>query len=120
MKDRSSDLTAKETFIFTDYTLLVEGVLKNNPAAELNPGDSIIVTRPGGTLILDGRKVKAVDGDYPPLRMAGRYLLFLRFISQTGAYSGLSTEDVSIDNPDQKAIDEARQGLIGCNGGGVP
>ncbi len=119
--DQSPHLTKEETFIFTDYTISVGEVFKENPAAVIEPGGSIIVTRPGGTLILDGRSVKANDEDYPLLRLARRYLLFLQFIPQTGAYRGLrpgpdgvSVDDVSIENPDQKALDEARYELTHC------
>ncbi len=127
VKDQSSALTEREAFIFTEYTIAVDKVLKTNPAAPISSGDSIIFTRPGGTLVLDGRKAVLSDEDYPLLHLARRYLLFLRFIPQTGAYGGLrpgpdgvSVDDVSIENPDEKALDQARQDSIGCtNRGGA-
>lgn len=86
VRQKTSQLTADETFVFTDYELAVEDVLKDNPAAHVEPGCSITVARPGGKILLDGRVVTASDSLYKPLGVGGRYILFLRFIPATGAY----------------------------------
>lgn len=86
VRDKSSLLTEDETFTFTQYNLTVEEVLKNNAAAAIQPGSIIDVTRPGGAIHLNGRVIRAVDLSSPPLKMNGRYLLFLKFIRSTGAY----------------------------------
>lgn len=120
VKDQSSGLTEREAFIFTDYTIAVDEVLKNNPAAPISSGDSIIFTRPGGTLVLDGRKAVLSDEDYHLLHLARRYFLLLEFIPQTRAFRGLNSGDVTLENPDQKVLDQVRLDLIGCtNRGGV-
>lgn len=82
---KSSQLTDDQTFIFTDYELTVEDVLKNNAAAPLNPS-SITVTRTGGAVNLNGHIGLAVDHSQKPLVLNERYLLFLKFIPETGAY----------------------------------
>lgn len=117
VKDQSSYLTQEETFILSDYIISVEKILKDNPAAQMNPGDSIIVTPPGGILVLDGRKVKTFDEDYEPLSLAGRYLLYLQFTPGTSAYRGLFP-DVTLGNPDPKALVQTRQDLAGCGPAG--
>ncbi len=104
---------AEDTFIFTDSTILVEQVLKDNPAGPIDPGDSIIETRPGGKLVLDGRKLRVRDTGFVSLRLAGRYMLVLRFIPQTGAHQPTYV-DVTSENPDQKVLDQAREDLAGC------
>lgn len=86
IKDRTSQLTENEEFVFTDSDLLVEDVLKNNSLALIQKGTLITVTRPGGTVQINGRKVRVVDEAFKPFDVEGTYLLFLRFIPATGAY----------------------------------
>lgn len=67
---------------------------------------------------MDGRKADAIDEDYPRLRLAGRYLFFLRSVPQTGAYQGLAPDDVTNENPTQEALSQARIDLMGCGKSG--
>lgn len=87
IKDKNSDLTEDDNFIFTDYELAVEDVLKDNAAHSIQPATQITVTRPGGTLQLSGRTVTAIDEGFKPLQPGSRYLLFLQFVPATGAYT---------------------------------
>jgi hypothetical protein len=99
VKDKSSLLTEDETFTFTQYNLAVEEVLKNNAAAAIQPNSIIDVTRPGGAIHLNGRVIRAVDLSFPPLKLSGRYLLFLKFIRSTGAYKAFGrTGDFELEN----------------------
>lgn len=99
IKSKSSQLTEDENFIFTDYQLLVQDVLKNNIAAPIQNNTSIIITRPGGTVQINGRNVTAVDESFNPLDIEGRYLLFLRFIPNTGSYkASISTGSYQLKN----------------------
>jgi hypothetical protein len=91
VKNKTSQLTENEEFIFTDYELLVEDVLKDNPAVPIQKNTSIIITRPGGTIQINNRKVSALDEAFKPLGVEGHYLLFLRFIPVTGAYKASSS-----------------------------
>jgi hypothetical protein len=84
--DQKSSLTAEGTFVFTDYSLTVEQILKDNPSAALRPMGNIIVTRPGGAVQFSGRTIKATDESVAPLEMGKRYLLFLDYIPATKAY----------------------------------
>ncbi|HXE75919.1 MAG TPA: hypothetical protein VNN18_09835 [Candidatus Xenobia bacterium] len=85
-KHSSSSLTEGEDFIFSDFEMLVEEVIKNNPAAPIPLGSTIIVTRPGGAMRISGRVVRAVDGRFEPFKLRHRYVLFVKFVPQTGAY----------------------------------
>lgn len=86
VKDKTSQLTDCGTFTFTDYELIAEEVLKDNVISHLEPGSSLIVTRPGGKILLNGHVITAIDRSVKPLIIGDRYLLFLRFLPTTGAY----------------------------------
>jgi hypothetical protein len=87
---KASQLTENGSFIFTDYDMTVEEVLKDNRAAHVEPQTSLSVTRPGGKVALNGREVTAIDRSFKRLAIGGRYLLFLRYIPATGAYQPLN------------------------------
>lgn len=90
VKYKASQLTESESFVFTDYAITVKEVLKNNELAPIGTGE-INVTRPGGTIILNGKIVRALDELFKPLTVGQEYILFLRFLPKTGAY--LSIKD---------------------------
>jgi hypothetical protein len=83
---QSSQFTDNGESIFTDYEIAVEKALKSNNAAPILTGDSITVTRPGGTVSYNGKKVRVVDSIFKPLNVNKRYLLFLRHVQSLGAY----------------------------------
>jgi hypothetical protein len=90
--NKSSQLTEDEDYVFTDYEMSVGEVLKDNPAAPIRTNNRITVTRPGGTILLNGRVVEAIDEAFQPLRKKGQYLVFLRFIPSTGGYQALNSK----------------------------
>jgi hypothetical protein len=90
--NKSSQLTEKGDFIFTDYGLRVEEVLKNNPAASIQSSDTITVTRPGGAVSLNGQIYRVKDKSFRNLQPGKTYLLFLDFLSSTGAYEPINSE----------------------------
>ena len=84
---QTSQVTEDGSFIFTDYDVAVEEILKNNATAPISRDTSIMVTHPGGKVVLSGIVVKAFDDSYKPLPMNGHdVVLFLRLIPETGAY----------------------------------
>jgi hypothetical protein len=97
-----SQLTSDGGFVFTDYTINVEEILKNNNSKSIQPDSSIIVARPGGKVRLNGHIVLAVDKSAKSLVNGDRYLLFLKNIPTTGDYttlegtSAISTSDSKI------------------------
>lgn len=90
---KTSQLNEPETFVFTDYGVNVIEVLKDNVAAPISQNSTIAVTRPGGAVEVEGRVVRAIDRTAKPLKVGGKYLLFLRFLPATGAY--LASEGTS-------------------------
>jgi hypothetical protein len=86
---KSSQIIEEGTFLFTDYELTVEEVLKDNSVAHIQPHGAITVTRSGGAVTLNGHAIRAKDYRSEPLAMGGRYLVFLRFLPDTGAYQSL-------------------------------
>jgi hypothetical protein len=83
---KSAQLTEEENFIFTDYQVSVEEVIKNNTLAPIEVGSAITSTRDGGAVKLNDRTFRARREDFDPPLLGQRYLLFLRFIPETGAY----------------------------------
>jgi hypothetical protein len=95
----SSHLTENEDFVFTDYEMTVREILKDNPIAPIQLDQDITVTRPGGTVQLNGHKVKAIDVSFQPFQGGKRYLLFLSFITATNSYKSISsTGSFQLDN----------------------
>jgi hypothetical protein len=85
----ASALTAQGHFIFTDYDVVVDDVIKNDPVFSVATTDHIVVTRPGGNIDLNGTHLQALDDSYPPLRVGGSYLLFLHHLVETNSYQTL-------------------------------
>jgi hypothetical protein len=82
-----SQVTEEDYFVFTDYDVIVEEVIKNNSATPLQPGVAIIVTRPGGKVLRNGVVIKAHDLAYEPLPVkSDEVVLFLNAVPETGAY----------------------------------
>lgn len=89
VSSRTSQIIEEGTFTFTDYELTIEEILKDNRVAPIQPNGAITITRSGGAVKLNGRTIRATDYRSEPLQAGGRYLLFLRFIPDTGAYQSL-------------------------------
>lgn len=87
---KESQLTEEGTFVFTDYVLRVEEVLKDNGKAPIGPQASLTLTRPGGKILLNGRTVTVVDKSFGPMMAGRRYLLFVKYIAETGTYQSTS------------------------------
>lgn len=90
VKSSSSALIEDGSFIFTDAQVEVQEVIKDNLAAPIPRNTEITVTRPGGTIILKGKEVRAVDVEFDAFQVNGRYVLFLTFIHESGSYRAFS------------------------------
>ena len=85
-------IAASHTYIYTDYDFVVDKVIKNNERSPLGPQNHIVITRPGGSLPLGTGRLKWVNvqpPEYPHLQANTAYLLFLRYIPETGGYFAL-------------------------------
>ena len=96
-----SQLAADGEFIFTDYTVTVDTLLKNDKSDSIQPLSNIIVTRPGGKIMINGKVAAADDSSVKRLIIGDRYLLFLKNIASTDAYTTLE-ETGSISATDGK------------------
>jgi hypothetical protein len=83
---KAAQITEDDSFVFTDYDVIVTEVFKNNATAPINKNMTITITRPGGKVLLDGIIIKALDRGFEPLPINNDVILFLRYIPETGAY----------------------------------
>jgi hypothetical protein len=82
-----SQITEDDSFLFTDYDVVVSEVFKNNAIIPLNSGTSITVTCAGGKIVIDDVVMKAGGNGEASLPVnAQDVLLFLKFIPETGSY----------------------------------
>jgi hypothetical protein len=87
---KESHLTENEKYVFTDYEVSVKEVIKDNADSHIAAPETLTVSRPGGKVLLDGHLITVVDEGVKPLSVGDEYLLFLKFIPQTGTYSAIS------------------------------
>lgn len=92
VKEKSSQLTENGKFVFTDYLFQVEEVIKNNSGKPISMSELVTITRPGGKILLNGFAVKATDESFQNLNTEGKYILFLKFVPETGAYQSVNPE----------------------------
>jgi hypothetical protein len=84
---KASQITEDDTFIFTDYDVEVTEVFKDNTTSPLATGRNIVVTRPGGKIVVDEIIVEVTDAHFLPLPVdRNDVILFLHYIPETGAY----------------------------------
>ncbi|HEU4387847.1 MAG TPA: hypothetical protein VFV34_08625 [Blastocatellia bacterium] len=83
---KTSQITEDDSFVFTDYDVVTNEVLKNNVAAPIETGTTITITRPAGKVVLDGVIVKATDAAFAPLSLNNEVVLFLKYLPETGTY----------------------------------
>lgn len=88
---QTSVLTTSESFVFTDAELSVTTVFKDNSALHIAGGQTITVTRPGGTVIEDGRKLGVRVTSLRDFSVGGDYLLFLSFLPASQDYRAIGS-----------------------------
>lgn len=91
VKSKASQINDDGTFIFTDYEFTAEDVLKSSATAPITSNTNITITRTGGAVKLNGHKARAIDYREVPLIEGEHYLLFLKFVPETGAYKSLDS-----------------------------
>jgi len=78
-------------------------VLKDNAGLAIQSATPITVTARGGKILLNGRVIQAIDRSLGPFEIGGRYLLFLQFIPETGAFA-VSDVETSFQIRDSKTL----------------
>ncbi|MEK6302383.1 MAG: hypothetical protein AABO41_16860 [Acidobacteriota bacterium] len=85
--NKNSQITEDDSFLFTDYEVVIREVFKNSKTEPINVGSQITVTCLGGKVVLDDVIMKAGGNGVSLLPVnAQDVLLFLRFIPETGGY----------------------------------
>jgi len=79
-----SHLSASRAAIYTDYDFEIDTLFR--ASLQSIPQQHIVITRPGGTLPVQGGSVTYNNGMLPMASMGHTYLLFLDKIAGTGAY----------------------------------
>jgi hypothetical protein len=80
--------------VYTDSLVEVDEVLGGEARPPIVPGQSLLLTRPGGTAIWDGRTTSVNLNHYPELAMGQRYLFFVGAPLESGAYTTVSADGV--------------------------
>lgn len=74
-----SYLDDEESHIYTDYTFAVAEIVKNRrKPGLLRAGQSIVIRRESGTVLVDGLPATTIENGFPSFQDQGRYLLFLK------------------------------------------
>jgi hypothetical protein len=81
-----SHLSSSGTGIYTDFAFVIDDLLKDNMLSPLQSKRSIVVTRPGGAVKIDGEPVSLDVKVYPALVPNTTYLLFLCYIPASSSY----------------------------------
>jgi hypothetical protein len=81
---KMSHLSASRAAIYTDYDFEIDTLFR--ASLQSTPQQHIVITRPGGTLPVQGGSVTYSNGMLPTARSSHTYLLFLDKIAGTGAY----------------------------------
>jgi hypothetical protein len=106
---KSSQITASGKYVFTDYELRVEEVLKDDRIGAMKPASTITVTRPGGKVLFYGQTVSFTDLGFKPFLPGRRYLLFLSYLPSTHAYRAVNHES-SFDITDTR-VETLNEGM---------
>lgn len=111
MKSKAAQLNEDGTFIFADYEFTAEEGLKDNAAAPISPNTNITITCTGGAVKLNGHIARAIDANPMPLEVGKRYLLFLKFILDTGAYKSFSSsrDDDTFQLSDKRLVQQVSE-----------
>jgi len=118
LNKKSSQLTEDGNFIFTDYEMTVEEIIKNNPSAAIQVNNNITITRDGGAVQINGRVFRAKREDFKPTPVGNRYLFFLKFIPDTGSYLAYGNGSFQLDENKILSLgDTANQEML--NGGAI-
>ncbi len=69
-------LSADEDHVLTDYTIEVSEVYKDSLQA-VRPGKTLVITKAGGNLVLDGKPVRIDTPTFPPLKWVTPHIFFI-------------------------------------------
>lgn len=79
-------LNATETDLYTDYPFDLHAIIKNSGRPDARVGDTVVVRRDCGMLVLDGRIAVSQENDFPLFDRDESYILFLVKARDGNAY----------------------------------
>jgi hypothetical protein len=86
-----SYLDAGEAHIYTDYAFTITDIMKNRRRPGLlKAGQSIVVRRESGTVMIDGLHATTIENGFPAFAENGRYVLFLKELGGLNTYGVLA------------------------------
>jgi hypothetical protein len=105
VKDKVSQVTESQDFVFTDYTFSVQRVLKNTVPSSAQQSGEVNVTRPGGAVLISGKTITAIDETFQLLGRGKQYLLFLRYLPDMDSFMSIETgESYELEANDIKPL----------------
>lgn len=85
-----SHMTADLDFIYSEWKVRISSVLQDNPKSPIFRSKEISVVRAGGLLTINGRFVVGQEKDFPQFQPGDNYLLYLKYIPETGFYKAIA------------------------------
>jgi hypothetical protein len=85
--DKKSQLTDDETFVFSNYHVYIDTVIKNDSGTALSPSTTIGISQMGGEIQVHGHRVKAISEAAQPMEVGNRYLLFVSFLPEKNTFA---------------------------------
>jgi hypothetical protein len=111
--DQKSQLTDDQTFVFSNYQVSVDTIIKNDSKIVLSPKTTVDVSRLGGELKVHGYKVKAISQASQPLEVGCRYLLFVTFLPEKNTFAANSLAFLLKGNDIVRLTADVQAGLVG-------
>lgn len=75
--DESTRLSSDEYAVYTDYTIEILDVYKDDQSL-VRVGDRIVVTRYGGNIVVEGKPISLETINVPPIRWVVPHVFFIR------------------------------------------
>lgn len=86
---KTSQLTENRDYVFSDYEVKIEEVLKNNTSAKLETGGPIVVSSGGGAVKVGDRIIRLGDKSWAQYKKGVRYLFFLKYAPTAAVYQSI-------------------------------
>jgi len=110
---KKGQLTDDETFVFSNYQVSIETIIKNASKIVLSPKGRIDVSRLGGEVAVQGYHVRAISQAAHPLEVGNRYLLFLTYLPETNSFVANNLAFLIEGNKIAKLTDDVQAGQVG-------
>jgi len=111
IKDKNtSQFTEGEEFLFSEYSVIIENVIKDNQSVPVEPNSAITVIRPGGRIRLGEKIITAVVPSFPPFIEGDRYILFLKFHPDTNSYQAFGNGSFPIIEGEIRTLYDPKTG----------